>query len=133
MGKKAGGVMNLHNNIQQKERKKEIKWPYINSALKSIAGRHKDTVREKSEWIRQMQSKFVQAQKMEYVGKLAGGIAHNSNNIRLTSNLSQALDMVKIDPGQMVQVMMNRVINTKDSIIRLTEHELCNREVLYGG
>jgi len=39
-----------------------------------------------------------------------------SENIRLTSNLFQQLGMVKVDPEQIVQVLMNLVINAKDSM-----------------
>ncbi len=39
-------------------------------------------------------------------------------NIKLTSNLSKMLNMVKVDPGQIVQVIMNLVINAKDSMPR---------------
>lgn len=37
-------------------------------------------------------------------------------NIELTTNLPQILDMVKIDRGQIVQVIMNLVINARDSM-----------------
>jgi len=37
-------------------------------------------------------------------------------NIELNTNLSQILNNVKVDPGQIVQVMMNLVINAKDSM-----------------
>ncbi|MCD6396776.1 MAG: response regulator [Spirochaetaceae bacterium] len=187
--------MNLHNNIQQRDKKSGVHLSYSNLALDFITGKHHPGSKEASEKIEVLQSKLIQAHKMESVGKLAGGIAHDFNNIMTTiigfadlirmegkvddmtldyvdeiqkagkraasltqqllafsrkqilkpelanlnslvrdtermlrvllfenitlfSNLDEQLDTVKVDPGQIVQVLMNLVINARDAMPR---------------
>jgi PAS domain S-box-containing protein len=79
----------------------------------------RDLTKEKS-----LQAQFVQAQKMEAVGRLAGGIAHDFNNM-LTVILGECeLAQLSLDAADPVGVALGRVLDAGQRAARLTRQLL---------
>jgi signal transduction histidine kinase/ActR/RegA family two-component response regulator len=79
--------------------------------------------RETEEALRRSEAQLLQAQKMEAVGRLAGGLAHDINNY-ITAITSQCeLVKMKARPGDRVSGKMDMVIGTAGKITSLV-HQL---------
>ena len=80
--------------------------------------------REAEEALRRSEAQLLQAQKMEAVGRLAGGLAHDINNY-VTAITSQCeLVKMKARPGDRVSEKMDMVIGTAGRITSLVRQLL---------
>ncbi|HKV10957.1 MAG TPA: response regulator [Thermoanaerobaculia bacterium] len=80
--------------------------------------------REVEEALRRSEAQLLQAQKMEAVGRLAGGLAHDVNNY-VTAITSQCeLVKMKARPGDRVSEKMDMVIGTAGKITSLVRQLL---------
>ena len=79
-------------------------WTYVVRDLDGRITHYKGIVEDVTDWKRaeeerdQLQEQFLQAQKMESVGRLAGGVAHDFNNL-LTTIIGNA-DLLMMDTGK---------------------------------
>jgi PAS domain S-box-containing protein len=70
---------------------------------------------------KRMEAQFIQAQKMESIGRLAGGVAHDFNNLltAIKGNISLALlDMQPIDPLHEYLVSVDEAADSAASLTR---------------
>jgi signal transduction histidine kinase/ActR/RegA family two-component response regulator len=80
--------------------------------------------RDAEEALRKSEAQLLQAHKMEAVGRLAGGLAHDINNY-VTAITSQCeLVKMKARPGDRVNQKMDMVIGTADKITSLVRQLL---------
>ena len=57
---------------------------------------------------RHLEAKFIEAQKMEVIGQLAGGVAHDFNNILAVIMGYSDLTMQKLGPDEVIRVIWRR-------------------------
>jgi PAS domain S-box-containing protein len=70
---------------------------------------------------KRMEAQFIQAQKMESIGRLAGGVAHDFNNLltAIKGNMSLALmDMQPMDPLYEYLISVDRAADSAASLTR---------------
>jgi signal transduction histidine kinase len=103
-------------NIEISERKEEKQINRIKRAYEQL--------KEETEQRKQAQESFIQAQKMEIVGRLAGGVAHDYNNI-LTAILgySQIMSM-KLDESNPMRSMVDDIHEAAERATDLTRQLL---------
>lgn len=110
----------------------DVRWLYGNS----IPDRQQDgsvlwhgfitdvtEARENEEAKRQLESDLRQAQKVESIGRLAGGVAHDFNNLLTTIMGFSELALGEVPEGSRAQVRISRVIETAHRGAALT-HQL---------
>jgi signal transduction histidine kinase len=73
---------------------------------------------------RNLQQQFLQAQKMETIGRLAGGIAHDFNNILTAINLTAELAQMFLDPADPNFEAFSEVKKSGDRAAALTRQLL---------
>ena len=72
----------------------------------------------------QLQAQFLQAQKMETVGRLAGGIAHDFNNILTVIKGTADLAMATLKEGDPLRMDLQEIQNVSDRAASLTRQLL---------
>lgn len=73
---------------------------------------------------RELEAKFLQAQKMEVVGRLAGGIAHDFNNMLTVINGMAELGLSELPPSHPLRADMQRILDCGKRAASLTRQLL---------
>ena len=103
-------------NMEVSERKEEEQIDKIKQAY--------DQLKEETEQRKQAQESLIQAQKMEIVGRLAGGVAHDFNNI-LTAILGYSQIMaMKLDETNPMRAMVDDIYEAAERATDLTRQLL---------
>jgi len=71
-----------------------------------------------------LEKQFLQAQKMEVIGRLAGGIAHDFNNLLATIMGNAELAGVMLDAEHPARDLIEEIVKTSDQAARLTRQLL---------
>jgi two-component system, cell cycle sensor histidine kinase and response regulator CckA len=69
---------------------------------------------------RQLEQQLAQAQRMESIGRLAGGVAHDFNNLLTVILPSVQMALAKLPPGSSVQGELDAIEDAADRAARLT-------------
>ncbi|HML17011.1 MAG TPA: PAS domain S-box protein, partial [Bryobacteraceae bacterium] len=84
-----------------------------------IVGTHTDITERK-----QLQEELLQAQKLESVGRLAGGVAHDFNNLLTVINGYSDLALQRLDEGHPLRRPIDQIRKAGATAARLTEQLL---------
>ncbi len=68
-----------------------------------------------------LEAQLLQAQKMEAVGTLAGGVAHDFNNILMALMGYANLLQMKMDPGDPLRVYVDQIVSSTGKAANLTQ------------
>jgi signal transduction histidine kinase len=99
-------------------------WVALIAVAAVSLGRRERRRRQAEAALRRSEAQLLQAQKMEAVGRLAGGLAHDINNY-VTAITSQCeLVRMKVQPGDRVAAKMDMVIATAGKITDLVKRLL---------
>jgi two-component system, cell cycle sensor histidine kinase and response regulator CckA len=81
---------------------------------------------------RRMQQQFLEAQKMEVVGRLAGGVAHDFNNILTVITGTVELALMELPDGHPLRADFDQIREASDQAARITRQLLAfsRRQVL---
>ncbi|MBN2346339.1 MAG: response regulator [Candidatus Aminicenantes bacterium] len=92
-------------------------------ALERMKGELAERRRQESEKER-LQAQLVHAQKMESVGRLAGGVAHDFNNLLTTIMGNAGLAIAKLDAGSPAATRLRDIMRAAESAAALTRQLL---------
>ena len=102
----------------------------------SQAGGYVVTIEDISEQ-KQMEAQFLQAQKMESIGRLAGGVAHDFNNLLTAINSFARMAQDSLPPAsqahgdiEMVLKAADRAANLTRQLLAFARREVINPQVL---
>jgi two-component system cell cycle sensor histidine kinase/response regulator CckA len=73
---------------------------------------------------KKLQAQFLQAQKMESVGRLAGGVAHDFNNLLMVMNGWTEMTMADLPTAHPAQASLAEVLSAGEGAARLTKQLL---------
>ena len=92
-------------------------------ALEEMARELAERRRQQEEKER-LQAQLLHAQKMESVGRLAGGVAHDFNNLLTTVMGNAGLALAKVDPAGQAAARLKDIMRAADSAASLTRQLL---------
>ncbi|RME69430.1 MAG: PAS domain S-box protein, partial [Chloroflexi bacterium] len=72
----------------------------------------------------QLEEQFHQAQKMEALGRLTGGVAHDFNNLLTAINGFAELMKLRVKPDDPLYPMLNNILKSGEKATRLVQHLL---------
>jgi two-component system CheB/CheR fusion protein len=73
---------------------------------------------------KRLEAQFLQSQKMETVGRLAGGVAHEFNNLLTAITTTAELGMMGLQPADPLGIRFQQILRTADRAARLTSQLL---------
>ena len=94
------------------------------STLTRAFGEMRDTLKNDVEQQEQLGRQLRQAQKMEALGRLAGGVAHDFNNLLTVINGHSDLMMDRLKPGDSLHISAQQIRKTADRAASLTRQML---------
>jgi len=126
-----------HYQVEKRYVRKDggVVWGRVNVSLVRDAGGHPQysihMVENINEW-KQLETQFLQSQKMETVGRLAGGIAHDLNNLLTILIGYSQLSLLGLKEGDPLKGNLQEIKSATDRAAQLTHQLLAfsRRQVL---
>jgi PAS domain S-box-containing protein len=137
----ASGVPTVR--IENRFRHKDGSWRWVawtmtaDNGLIYTAGRHITSEKESAAALERAQQQLANAQKMEALGQLTGGVAHDFNNIMMiVSGYAQSMQGGLKDPKstralQAIQAAVSRGENLTRQLLSFSRHQPLHPIVLY--
>ena len=116
-----------HGEIQNKRKDGSVFWERVSiSPIRDHEGSitHFLGIKEDITTAKNMQAQLLQAQKMEAVGRLAGGVAHDYNNMLSVILGNAQMAASEIDPDHPIYESLQEVINAAQRSANLTRQLL---------
>ena len=129
--------------IENRFRHKDGSWRWIawtmtaEQGLIYVAGRHVTAEKEAAAALERAQQQLANAQKMEALGQLTGGVAHDFNNIMMiVSGYAQSLKGRMTEPKhvralQAIEAAVSRGENLTRQLLSFSRHQPLNPAVLH--
>jgi PAS domain S-box-containing protein len=135
--KKLLSEMHDHYQVEKRCIRKDggVVWGRVNVSLVRDAGGNPQytihMVENINEW-RQLETQFLQSQKMETVGRLAGGIAHDLNNLLTVLSGYSQLSLIDIKEDDPLKANLQEIKSATERAAQLTRQLLVfsRRQVL---